>query len=90
MIADIFYPIFILMITVLAYLNVWGFRTDIFTKAFPWVLGGLQLPPDPQLLSFLALQKIDAPIFFLYYPLVNCHLSIPPCHVAQIGTSCNW
>ena len=69
MIADIFYPIFILMITVLAYFNVWGFRIDIFTKAFPWVLDGLQLPPDPQLLSFLALQKIDAPIFFLYYPL---------------------
>ena len=69
MIADIFYPIFTLTITVLAYFNVWGFRTDIFTKAFPWVLGGLQLPPDPQLLSFLVLQKIDAPIFFLYYPL---------------------
>ena len=32
-------------------------------------LRGLQLPPDPQLQSFLALPKTDAPIFFLYCPL---------------------
>ena len=39
-------------------------------------LGGSQHPPDPQLFyvpsacSFFALQKTDAPIFFLYYPLI--------------------
>ena len=31
--------------------------------------GGLQLPPDHQLQSFLALSKTNAPIFFLHYPL---------------------
>ena len=30
-------------------------------------LGGLQLPPDPQVQLFLALPKTNAPIFFLYY-----------------------
>ena len=33
-------------------------------------LGGLQLPPDVHLQLFLALPRTDAPIFFLYYPLV--------------------
>ena len=80
MITDIFYPIFTLTITVLTYFirkKNWGgaeggwagVRTNIFTKALPWGSGGLQLPPDPQLLSFLAWPKIDAPIFFLYFPL---------------------
>ena len=32
--------------------------------------GGLQLPPEPQLQSFLVLPKTNAPIFFLYYPLI--------------------
>ena len=31
--------------------------------------GGLQLPPDHQLQSFLALSKTNAPIFFLHYTL---------------------
>ena len=47
----------------------------------PWPTGGLtEPPPDPQLMfympsahSFFALQKTDAPIFFLYYPLVVEH-----------------
>ena len=74
MIADIFYPVFTLTITVLAYFNVWGFRTYIFTKAVPLGPGGLQLTPEPQLLSFLAWPKIDGPIFFLYYPLTLLRL----------------
>ena len=41
MIADIFYPIFTLTITVLVYFNVWGFCTDTFTKALPWGPGEL-------------------------------------------------
>ena len=31
--------------------------------------GGLQLPPDHQLQSFLALSKTNVPIIFLHYPL---------------------
>ena len=33
--------------------------------------GGLQLAPDPQLQSFLAFPRTDAPIFFLYSPLLS-------------------
>ena len=47
MISDIFYPIFTLMITVLAYFNVWGFCTDIFTKTWPWGPEGLTATPRP-------------------------------------------
>ena len=71
MIADIFYPIFTLTITVLAYFAqknkvVRGFHTYDFIKASPWTLWGAVTPPD------LQLQSTDAPIFFLFYPL--CHL----------------
>ena len=37
---------------------------------------------DPQLQSFFALPKTDAPIFFLSYPDMACHVS----HVLQITT----
>ena len=46
-----------------------GFTSTSSPRHFPGALGGLQLPPDPQLLLFLAWPKINAPIFFLYYPL---------------------
>ena len=77
MIADIFYPILTLKITVLAYfirkketkLFV-GFSPTPSTGHHPGHSGGsLQQPPDPQLQSYLASPKTDAPIFFLYYPL---------------------
>ena len=44
MIADIFYPIFTIL---LVYFNVWGFHSDIFTKALPWGPGGLTATPRP-------------------------------------------
>ena len=81
MIADIFYPIFNLTITVLACFirkKAKLFR-DLHTRVFQGTaldpLGGLELPPDPQLQSFLAMPRIDTPIFFLYYPLI-CYLII--------------
>ena len=70
MIADIFYPICTLTITVLA----------CFIRKKAKLFGGLQQrlhqgialdTPDPQLQSFLALPKTDAPIFFLYHPLIG-------------------
>ena len=57
MIADIFYPIFTLTITVLAYFNVWGFRTDIFTKAFPWGPEGLTATSRPPAAIVFGLAK---------------------------------
>ena len=72
MIADIFYPIFTLTITVLAYFNVEGFTTTSSPRHCPGALGGLQLPSDPQLLSFLAWPKINAPC------IIPC-----PCKIEQ-------
>ena len=79
MIADIFYPIFTLMITVLACCTwkktkfVSGLCTHAFTRASPWTPwgGGLQLPPDTQLQLILALSKTNMTIFFLYYTLLS-------------------
>ena len=76
MITDTLYPIFTLTITVLACFiqknknkkNV-GLHPHQGISLDP--LRGLQLPPDPQLQLFLALPKTDAPIFFLYYPLMT-------------------
>ena len=47
----------------------WGFAPTSSPMHRPGALGGFQLPPDPQLLSFLAWPKIDASMFFLHYPL---------------------
>ena len=63
MIADIFYPIFNLTITVLACFirkKAKLFR-DLHTRVFQGTaldpLGGLELPPDPQLQSFFGYAK---------------------------------
>ena len=58
-----------------------GFTPWTPTRALPWTHwggGGSQCPPDPKLMfyvpsarSFFASQKTDAPIFFLYYPLIT-------------------
>ena len=66
MISDIFYPIFTLMITVLAYFNVWGFCTDIFTKALPWDPGGLTATPSCY--CFWLGQKLMRPYFSCIIP----------------------
>ena len=69
MIADIFYPILTLTITVLACFThkktklFGGFATTPSPRDRPGPSGELTAPPDPQL------QSPDAPIFFLYYPL---------------------
>ena len=74
MIAENFYPIFTLTITILACLYekktkiVPGFHQGI---SLGLLEGGLAASPDPQLQSFLALPKTDAPIFFLHYPLIK-------------------
>ena len=57
MIADILYPILTLTITVLNYFNVWGFHTDIFTKALPWGPGGLTATPIPPAAIIFGLVK---------------------------------
>ena len=83
MIADLFYPTFTLTITVLAcFIR----RKKLFEGSRPclhqgialYLLGegGLQLPPDAQLQSFLALPITNAPIFLLYYPLISTHYHI--------------
>ena len=70
MITDIFYPIF-----TLTHFSVFckkkskivqGFAYTPFSGHRPGPPGGLNAPPDPQLQSFLALPRTDAPIFFLY------------------------
>ena len=81
MIADIFYPIFTLTITILACFIrkkrkiVQGICTHTFTKALPWTpwRGGggrdLQLTPDAQLLNrFWLFQKPMRPYFFCIIP----------------------
>ena len=74
MIAEIFYPIFTLTITVLAcsiQKNCLGALHPCLHKSItldPWKLTA---PPDPQLQSFLASSKTDVSLFFLYYPLAE-------------------
>ena len=67
MIADVFYPIFTLMTSILACF----IQKKLFgcSASMPSPGHHPALPPDPQLQSFLALQKTDAPIYFLYHPL---------------------
>ena len=75
-IADIFYPIFILTITILACF-IRKKKQSCSGDLHPHVHQGidldpmecLQLDPDPQLQSFLAFPRTDAPISFQYYPL---------------------
>ena len=68
MIADIFYPIFTLTITVLARFTLKKlFRGFVPMPSTSYRSG----PPDPQLQLFLALPKTDVPIFFLYYLLTK-------------------
>ena len=73
MVADIFYPILTLKITVLACFiqkKNRGPRPQQSITLDPLVV--LQLSPYPQLQK-----KNDAPIFFLDYPL-HCHLEVAP------------
>ena len=71
MIADIFYPIFTLTITILVCFS--HKKATLLGVLHPCLHQGITLDtPDPQLQSFLALPKTDAPIF----------LCIIPCHVA--------
>ena len=91
MIANIFYPIFTLTITVLACFM----RGKLFGFLHPRLhqgialnpLGGLQPLPDPQLQSFLAWPKTDVPIFFLHYPLTLKTIYI---HTFTKGRKWNW
>ena len=89
MIADIFYPIFTLMITILACFIrkkkgklFWGFAPSCSPRYCPGLhgggeKGGLQLAPDPPASqSFLAFPRTDAPIFFLSHPLKVTDLRI--------------
>ena len=73
-IADIFYPTFILTITVLVYfirkkIVWWVSNPHLHQGIILDPLGDLHLPPDSQLQSLLAWPKTDVPVFFLYYPL---------------------
>ena len=75
MIADNFYPIFTLVITVLACFiqkKLGALPPPAYLLGLP---GGLTAPTDPQLQSFLALPKTNESIFFLYYPLVGIYPS---------------
>ena len=78
MIANIFYPIFTLTITGLACFmrkKLFGFLHPRLHQGIALdLLGGLQLPPDPQLQSFLAWPKTDVPIFFLHYPNIKNYI----------------
>ena len=79
MIADIFYPISTVTITVLAYFTrkkiVQGLCTHAFTRTSPWVLWELTALPIPPAVIVFGFAKTDAPIFFLYYPLMIYHIS---------------
>ena len=78
MITDNFYPIFTLPITILAcVIQKPKNKNKKLGELHPYKgisldpLRGLQLPPAPQLQLFLALPKTNAPIFFLYHPLIS-------------------
>ena len=84
MISDIFYPIFTLMISILA---CFVRRKSKIVQRFAYTRssrhrtgppGGLKTPPDLHLQSFLALPRPNAAIFFLYYPLMGQALSRYP------------
>ena len=74
MIADIFYPIFILTITILACFMrkkklFRGFAPTPSPGHYPGPPEGFQLLPlSPHLQSFLAFPKAEAPIFFCIIP----------------------
>ena len=72
MIADIFYPIFTLKITVLVCFI--QKKLNCSGLLYPLLHQDIALDPldsaDPQLQLFLALPKTDVPIYFLYYPLM--------------------
>ena len=77
MIADIFYPIFILTITILACfiqrkkkLFV-GLAPTPSTGHHPGHSGELTDPPQTPAAILFGFSKTDAPIFFLYYPLLS-------------------
>ena len=77
MIADIFYPIFTLTITILACFIqnkiVWGLHTHAFTRASPWTTWvAYSSPQTPSCNHFWLCQKLVRPYFFLYY-LLNIH-----------------
>ena len=86
MIADIFYPIFTLTITILACF-IRKKKENCLGDLHPHVHQGIALdsmeggrgegltahPGRPASQSFLAFPKTNAPIFFLYYPLVMLH-----------------
>ena len=77
MIADNFYPIFILMITVLACFiqkNLGGLRPTSVSPWTRWRVKGDQMPRPP-LQSFLAWPKTNEPIFFLCNPLAGIYPS---------------
>ena len=70
MFADIFYPIFTLMITILVCfiqkkINiVWGFHTHFFIKASPWPSGGLTSPPRSPAAIVFGFAKSRCPHIF--------------------------
>ena len=75
MIADIFYPIFTLTITVLACFTqknkvVRGFHTHDFIKASPWTLWGAVTPPDP------SCNQPMRPYFFCFIPCATLNTSL--------------
>ena len=79
MIADIFYTIFTLTITISVCFTrkkvklFRGFSITRSPRHRPRPPGGAySSPPEPQLQSVLAFPKTDAPIFFLHYPLKKC------------------
>ena len=70
MVADIFYPIFILKITVLVCFLQKKLGTSPQPGHLPERPGGLTAPPIPQAEKKKKQKKNDAHIFFLDYPLL--------------------
>ena len=70
MVADIFYPIFILKITVLVCFLQKKLGTSPQPGHLPERPGGLTAPPIPQAAKKKKQKKNDAPIFFLAFPLL--------------------
>ena len=70
MVADIFYPIFILKITVLVCFLQKKLGTSPQPGHLPERPGGLTAPPIPQAAKKKNKKKNDAHIFFLDYPLL--------------------
>ena len=79
MTADIFYPIFTLTITVLACFiqknkPVWAFALTPLPEHHPGPLGRLTAPPRPPTAIVFDFAKTDVPIFFLYFPQLDCDI----------------